>query len=93
MNFEINTEIRTKKIKKKEIKRTPINIFWFRRKFSILKTTIWIEINLSVRSDLKRNGYLFDMMKKKTFYHSFLQITPFILDDPLYINSEHTFLV
>lgn len=67
MNFEINTEIRTQKIKKKEIKRTPINIFWFRRKFSILKTTIWIEINLSVRSDLKRNGYLFDMMKKKTF--------------------------
>lgn len=26
---------------------------------------IWIEINLLVRLDLKRNGYLFDMMKKK----------------------------
>lgn len=29
---------------------------------------IWIEINLLVRLDLKRNGYLFDMMKKKKIF-------------------------
>lgn len=58
--------------KRKEIKKILINIFWFRRKFLIFKIMIWIEINLLVRLDLKRNGYLFDMMKKKIFYYLFL---------------------
>lgn len=55
---------------------------------------IWIEINLLVRLDLKRNGYLFDMMKKKiNFYYLFLLIIFFIFDDLLYINLEYIFLV
>lgn len=35
---------------------------------------IWIEINLLVRLDLKRNGYLFDMMKKKIFIIYFCKL-------------------